>query len=99
MVQIFFFQSKKETGNYAVPNGFKSESKEEKIEDLDKLEKFIVDRRPNLIILSAEDKDAHMIMDDLKLIMSRVTEKNNQIAPALEFADPAFAKLFIASKV
>lgn len=90
---------KQETGNYAVPQGFMSENKEEKIEDLEKLEKFILDRRPNLILLSAEDKDAYTVADDIKLVLNRVADKDSQLQPQIEFVDPEFAKLFIQSKV
>lgn len=77
-----------------------SSEKEEKIEDLKRLEEFIYDKRPNVILLVAENKEALQIQNDLEQIKSRIKKRNYQAANfQIELVDPEFSKLFRSSKV
>ena len=88
------------SGNYSVPNGFMSAQKEEKIEDLEKFEEFLLDKRPNLMVLSGENKDALLILEDLKMVLKKLEQKSPQLANIpIEILDMEMPKLFKQSKV
>jgi transcription elongation factor SPT6 len=80
-------------------NEFISADKREKMETLAKLEEFIIDKRPKVITVSAENKDALSIVSELKQIINKISEKKHQLGEInVELVDCDFAKLFASSQ-
>ncbi len=82
---------------------FLTRERDEKYEDILKLEEFIIRKKPNVIVINSENKDALILVDDMKWILSRLKESEHQEEVRLgslqiELVDNEVAKLFAASK-
>ena len=53
--------------------------KREKIQDLGRLEDYILDKMPKVIVVGTENKDALTIVEDVKFILRRLIENNSTI--------------------
>lgn len=71
-----------------------TQDKREKIEDMKKLEEFISDKRPKVIVVSAENKDAMIVQDDVSELAKKVANGVN-----VELLDNQVAKLVESSKI
>lgn len=78
-----------------------TKEKEEKIEDLSKLEEFIIKKQPKLIIINSENKDALILQDDVKTIVNSILEKHDTKMESIriEIVDNELAKLYESSKL
>lgn len=79
---------------------FLNKEREEKIEDLENLEIFIIKKSPDLIVINNENKDALIVLDDIKQVIYNLVEKKHEKFANLrvEVVDNEVAKLFEASK-
>jgi transcription elongation factor SPT6 len=75
---------------------FKDE-KRDKISEMKRLEEYILDKRPKLIIISAENKDALNIMDDLNDLIKKMQLDHNMHSINIELIDNEVAKLIDSS--
>ena len=77
-----------------------SKEKEEKLADLERLDSFIVHKKPNLIVVAAENKDALLIKEDIELIIKKLIERDSQLTTIpVELISNELAKLFETSKL
>ncbi len=74
---------------------FLSKEKEEKIEDLNKLENLIEKSKPDVIIISCENKDALILQDDVKQILRSIKDGSGI---KVEIIDNEIAKIFEGTK-
>lgn len=74
--------------------------KRAKLEDLKRLEEFIERKRPHLIVVAAESKDAHTIMDDVTDLLKRITQRTPAIGQVgLELVENEVGRLIAVSKL
>jgi transcription elongation factor SPT6 len=70
--------------------------RQEKLEDLDKLFKLIIKKRPHVIAVGAENKDALFIIEELR----KEIEKEKQIGMiSVELVDNDLAKLYASTNI
>lgn len=53
--------------------------KREKIQDLGRLEDYILDKMPKVIVVATENKDALTIVEDVRFLLGRLIENNSTI--------------------
>lgn len=75
---------------------FVNADKRAKLEDLKRLEEFIERKRPQLIVVAAENKDAMLVLDDVQAILKRLEPRMGQIG--LELVENEVGRLVSASK-
>lgn len=75
---------------------FVNADKRAKLEDLKRLEEFIERKRPQLIVVAAENKDAMLVLDDVQAILKRLEPRMGQIG--LELVENEVGRLVAASK-
>jgi transcriptional accessory protein Tex/SPT6 len=73
--------------------------KKQKIEDLQRLEEFLEQKKPHLIVVSGENKDALIIVDDLNEILKRLSSRNSLNTVNVELVDNEIGKLISCSKL
>ncbi|XP_034489678.1 transcription elongation factor SPT6 isoform X1 [Drosophila innubila] len=79
-------------------NSHNSEEKAQKIADLRKLSDFIKMKKPHIIVIGAESRDAQMIQADIREILKEL-ETNEQFPPIeVEIIDNELAKIYANSK-
>ena len=87
-------------GEIFEPGIFMAKERQEKLDDMKKLEEMIISKKPNVIVVSAENKDALVIVDELKIMLQKMIESNEQLGEiSVELVDNEMAKLFESSKV
>ena len=61
---------------------------------MQKLKEFILSKKPHVIAVTSESRDANMVVEDVKLILSEL-EQEEQIAPInVELIDNEVAMIF-----
>lgn len=78
---------------------FMNADKRAKIEDLKNLEAFIERKRPQLIVISTENKDALVVYEDVQVILKRLEERNILGQVGLHLAENEVGRLVSASKL
>ncbi|XP_051786507.1 transcription elongation factor SPT6 [Erpetoichthys calabaricus] len=79
-------------------NAWREEEREKKIQDVETLKKFILSKKPHVVAVSAENRDAQMIVDDIKRTVAEL-EQEQQIPPiGVELVDNELAVLYMNSK-
>ena len=80
--------------------GFVSTDRQEKLEDLAKLEALVEEKRPNVIVIGAENKDALVIAEDMREILRKLTADHGEFSQVtVELLNNEMAKLFEVTKV
>ncbi|XP_068143543.1 transcription elongation factor SPT6 [Drosophila tropicalis] len=79
-------------------NSHSSEEKAQKLADLRKLSDFIKMKKPHIVVIGAESRDAQMIQADIKDILKEL-ETSEQFPPIeVEIVDNELAKIYANSK-
>ncbi|XP_023035095.2 transcription elongation factor SPT6-like [Drosophila willistoni] len=79
-------------------NSHSSEEKAQKLADLRKLSDFIKMKKPHIVVIGAESRDAQMIQTDIKDILKEL-ETSEQFPPIeVEIVDNELAKIYANSK-
>ena len=76
-------------------NDFLNGEKKEKIQELKDIENFIINKMPNVIVVASENKDALIIIEDIKNILKKLEENKEKIGQInVELVDNEMAKIF-----
>ncbi|KAH8387846.1 hypothetical protein KR093_009870 [Drosophila rubida] len=79
-------------------NSHNAEEKAQKIADLRKLSDFIKAKKPHIVVIGAESRDAQMLQMDIREILKDL-EANEQFPPIeVEIVDNELAKIYANSK-
>ena len=79
-------------------NSWNKEEREQKEADLQKVKDFILSKKPHVIAVGAESRDAVSIIDDLKFVIGEL-EQEHQIPPInVELVDTELGRVFSNSK-
>ncbi|KAH8396371.1 hypothetical protein KR222_009297 [Zaprionus bogoriensis] len=79
-------------------NSHNTEEKAQKLADLRKLTEFIKMKKPHIVVIGAESRDAQMIQADIREILKDL-ETNEQFPPIeVEIIDNELAKIYANSK-
>lgn len=79
-------------------NSHNNEEKAQKLADLRKLTEFIKMKKPHIVVIGAESRDAQMIQADIREILKDL-ETNEQFPPIeVEIIDNELAKIYANSK-
>lgn len=79
--------------------GLMHPDKRAKVDDLRRLEEFIEKKRPQLIVVSAENKDALVVMEDLQSILKRLEARNVMGQVPVELVENEIGRLVATSKL
>jgi transcription elongation factor SPT6 len=79
---------------------FFNTDKKEKMQELKNIENFIINKMPNVIIVASENKDAPMIVEDLKNLLKKLEENKEKVGQInIELVDNEMAKIFSSTKI
>jgi transcription elongation factor SPT6 len=70
----------------------------EKIDELKRLKEFIILKKPNVIAVSAENKDALNIIDELRDLVKQIEETTQMASIPVELVDNELSKLYSVTK-
>ncbi len=70
----------------------------EKVEDFEKLKEFIILKKPNVIAVSAENKDALYIIDELRELVKQIESSTQMATIPVELVDNELSKLYSVTK-
>lgn len=62
--------------------------------DMQKLKEFILNKKPHVIAVSAESREAMMICDDVKLILNELEQEEHLPPISVELVDNEVAMIF-----
>ena len=72
--------------------------REEKLEDLNKLEQFILTKQPQIIAINNENKDSLIIQEDIRYIIDKISQTTRLNTMRIEIIDNEIAKLLASNK-
>lgn len=84
-------------------NSFVAQQRRDKIKEMQKIEEFMIEKRPKLIVVSGESREAMNIVDDLNELLRQMRENGGDQVGSLgnvhvEIVDPEVGKLVESSK-
>ncbi|UYV64588.1 SUPT6H [Cordylochernes scorpioides] len=78
-------------------SAWRPKDREQKESDLRKLRSFIAVKKPHVIVVGGENRDALMIVDDLKNMVNQLMESDQMPAINVELLDNDLAKIYMNS--
>ncbi|XP_069040225.1 transcription elongation factor SPT6 [Lepisosteus oculatus] len=79
-------------------NAWREEEREKKMQDIENLKKFLVSKKPHVIAVAGENRDAHMIIEDIKRVVSELEQEMSLPSIGVELVDNELAVLYMNSK-
>ncbi|KAI1903238.1 hypothetical protein AGOR_G00025160 [Albula goreensis] len=79
-------------------NAWREEEREKKIQDIENLKKFLISKKPHVVAVAGENRDAHMVMEDIKRTVSELEQEASLPAVGVELVDNELALLYMNSK-
>ncbi|CAL8352830.1 unnamed protein product [Lota lota] len=79
-------------------NAWKEEERERKLRDLETLKKFLNNKKPHIIAVAGENRDAQLVMEDIKRTVSELEQESSFPSIAVELVDNELAILYMNSK-
>uniref|UniRef100_A0A667WNT6 Transcription elongation factor SPT6 n=1 Tax=Myripristis murdjan TaxID=586833 RepID=A0A667WNT6_9TELE len=79
-------------------NAFREDEREKKANDIENLKKFLISKKPHVVAVAGENRDAHMIMEDIKRTISELEQESSLPAVGVELVDNELATLYMNSK-
>uniref|UniRef100_G3QB56 SPT6 homolog, histone chaperone and transcription elongation factor n=1 Tax=Gasterosteus aculeatus aculeatus TaxID=481459 RepID=G3QB56_GASAC len=79
-------------------NAFKEDEREKKAHDIETLKKFLSGKKPHVVAVAGESRDAQMIMEDIKRAVSELEQESSLPAVGVELVDNELATLYMNSK-
>ncbi|XP_055861753.1 transcription elongation factor SPT6 [Biomphalaria glabrata] len=79
-------------------NSWRELDKKGKAKDLEKLKEFIAEKKPHVIAVTSESRQALMIIDDIKAILSELEMEHQMPAINVELVDNELAMIFENTK-
>ncbi|KAG7262898.1 hypothetical protein CRUP_010544, partial [Coryphaenoides rupestris] len=79
-------------------NAWKEEDREHKLHDLETLKKFLHSKKPHIIAVAGENRDAQLVMEDIKRTVVELEQESSFPSIAVELVDNELAILYMNSK-
>ncbi|XP_062328913.1 transcription elongation factor SPT6-like [Osmerus eperlanus] len=79
-------------------NAWREDEREKKIQDIDNLKKFLSTKKPHVIAVTGENRDAQMVIEDIKRAASELEQESSFPAIGVELVDNELAVLYMNSK-
>ncbi|XP_029922869.1 transcription elongation factor SPT6 [Myripristis murdjan] len=79
-------------------NAWREDERERKLQDIDSLKKFLSTKKPHMIAVSGENRDAQLVIDDIKRTVSELEQESSFPSIAVELVDNELAILYMNSK-
>uniref|UniRef100_A0A8C9R3L7 Transcription elongation factor SPT6 n=1 Tax=Scleropages formosus TaxID=113540 RepID=A0A8C9R3L7_SCLFO len=79
-------------------NAWREDEREKKIQDIENLKKFLSSKKPHVVAVTGENRDAHMIIEDIKRTVSELEQESSLPAIGVELVDNELATLYMNSK-
>ncbi|XP_072099804.1 transcription elongation factor SPT6 [Mobula birostris] len=79
-------------------NAWREEERERKAHDIETLKKFLLSKKPHVVAVGGENRDALMVVEDIKRIVNEL-EQEHQMSPiGVHLVDNELALLYMNSK-
>ncbi|XP_059829258.1 transcription elongation factor SPT6 [Hypanus sabinus] len=79
-------------------NAWREEEREKKAQDIETLKKFLLSKKPHVVAVGGENRDALMVVEDIKRIVNEL-EQEHQMSPiGVHLVDNELALLYMNSK-
>uniref|UniRef100_A0A8C2I5J7 Transcription elongation factor SPT6 n=1 Tax=Cyprinus carpio TaxID=7962 RepID=A0A8C2I5J7_CYPCA len=79
-------------------NAWREDEREKKLQDIENLKKFLLSKKPHVVAVAGENRDAHMVMEDIKRTISELEQDSSLPAVGVELVDNELAMLYMNSK-
>ncbi|XP_014910255.1 transcription elongation factor SPT6 isoform X2 [Poecilia latipinna] len=79
-------------------NAFREDEREKKAHDVENLKRFLSSKKPHVVAVAGENRDAQMIMEDIKRTISELEQESSLPAVGVELVDNELATLYMNSK-
>ncbi|KAJ8396463.1 hypothetical protein AAFF_G00017690 [Aldrovandia affinis] len=79
-------------------NAWKEDEREKKLQDIETLKKFLISKKPHVVAVAGENRDAHMVMEDIKRTVSELEQEASLPNVGVELVDNELALLYMNSK-
>ncbi|XP_029303416.1 transcription elongation factor SPT6 isoform X3 [Cottoperca gobio] len=79
-------------------NAFREDEREKKAHDIETLKRFLSGKKPHVVAVAGESRDAQMIMEDIKRSISELEQESSVPAVGVELVDNELATLYMNSK-
>ncbi|XP_074468063.1 transcription elongation factor SPT6 [Sebastes fasciatus] len=79
-------------------NAFKEDEREKKAHDIETLKRFLSGKKPHVVAVAGESRDAQMIMEDIKRAVGELEQESSLPAVGVELVDNELATLYMNSK-
>uniref|UniRef100_A0A3Q1FJV9 Transcription elongation factor SPT6 n=1 Tax=Acanthochromis polyacanthus TaxID=80966 RepID=A0A3Q1FJV9_9TELE len=79
-------------------NAFREDEREKKAHDIENLKKFLSSKKPHVVAVAGENRDAQMIMEDIKRTIGELEQESSLPAVGVELVDNELATLYMNSK-
>uniref|UniRef100_A0A4W5KQZ0 Transcription elongation factor SPT6 n=1 Tax=Hucho hucho TaxID=62062 RepID=A0A4W5KQZ0_9TELE len=78
-------------------NAWREDERDKKLQDVENLKKFLISKKPHVVAIAGENRDAHMIMEDIKRTVSELEQESSLPAVGVELVDNELAMLYMNS--
>uniref|UniRef100_A0A671S5H2 Transcription elongation factor SPT6-like n=1 Tax=Sinocyclocheilus anshuiensis TaxID=1608454 RepID=A0A671S5H2_9TELE len=79
-------------------NAWREDEREKKLQDIENLKKFLLSKKPHVVAVAGENRDAHMVMEDIKRTISELEQDSSLPAVGVELVDNELAVLYMNGK-
>uniref|UniRef100_A0A8C2E8L9 Transcription elongation factor SPT6 n=2 Tax=Cyprinus carpio TaxID=7962 RepID=A0A8C2E8L9_CYPCA len=79
-------------------NAWREDEREKKLQDIENLKKFLLSKKPHVVAVAGENRDAHMVMEDIKRTISELEQDSSLPAVGVELVDNELAMLYMNGK-
>lgn len=77
---------------------WREEEREKKAQDIETLKKFLVNKKPHVVTIAGENRDAQMLTEDVKRIVHELDQGQQLSSIGVELVDNELAILYMNSK-
>lgn len=79
-------------------NAWREEERERKAHDMESLKKFLISKKPHVVAIASENRDAQMMIEDVKRIVHELEQAQQMSSIGVEMVDNELAVLYMNSK-
>ncbi|XP_053313046.1 transcription elongation factor SPT6 [Spea bombifrons] len=79
-------------------NAWREEERERKASDMETLKKFLISKKPHVVAIASENRDAQMMIDDVKRIVHELEQGQQMSSVGVELVDNELSVLYMNSK-
>lgn len=79
-------------------NAWREDERERKTQDMETLKKFLISKKPHVVAISSENRDAQMMLEDVKRIVHDLEQGQQMSSIGVELVDNELAVLYMNSK-